>query len=232
MYNYVLLLIPILFNLKPILLLIEGISLNKNNSYLFNLLRIMTGERILNIIVIIVITSFIIKRLKSNKTMKDFIINSIFISYITILYLLVSYIYIEQFFVIPVSKPFIPETSLNLIPFANISTLLDSKSAFIQVIGNLFLLSPLSFFICYNDWHKTFKSTFYKMFLLVLFIESFQLLQSIINSMYYMTGRKSFDIDDIILNSLSIIIGLVAYNVLKKVILFIKSVKIVKKTDS
>ena len=101
---------------------------------------------------------------------------------------------------------------INLTPFNTIGgeflalTNGISMNVLFHLGGNTIAFIPLGFFIGYL-YEKTFTKTIFICFLISLFFESFQLL----------TNLGSFDIDDIILNVLSCIIGYLIYLQLKKI---------------
>lgn len=81
------------------------------------------------------------------------------------------------------------------------------KFAFINVLGNLILLAPLSFFIALL-WEK-FRSL--KNNVLFCFITSFS-----IEFLQFFTDMRTTDIDDLILNTLGAIVGFYIFKLLEK----------------
>lgn len=81
------------------------------------------------------------------------------------------------------------------------------KHAFINVLGNLILLAPLSFFIALL--RKKFRS--FKHNILFCFIVSFS-----IEFLQFFTDMRTTDIDDLILNTLGAIIGFYIFKLLEK----------------
>ena len=81
------------------------------------------------------------------------------------------------------------------------------KHAFINILGNLILLAPLSFFIALL-W-KRFRS--FKHNILFCFIISFT-----IEFLQFFTDMRTTDIDDLILNTIGSIIGFYIFKLLEK----------------
>lgn len=83
-----------------------------------------------------------------------------------------------------------------------------SMNIFLNVAGNTIVFIPLGFFIGYL-YEKTFIRTILICFLISLFFEFFQLL----------TNLGSFDIDDIILNVSSCVVGYFIYYIFYLIVL-------------
>ena len=104
--------------------------------------------------------------------------------------------------------------SVNLIPFQTINNYLGELGgplhtiAFYNLLGNIVLFIPFGFFIP-SIW-KSFNS-WWKMFIVAISLPVF------IEGTQYFIGR-SVDIDDIILNSFSILIG---YGIFMLIVLFV-----------
>ena len=79
------------------------------------------------------------------------------------------------------------------------------------------MLSPLAFFVHYYKWSKSYIKTFVALFGLITFIELFQLLQTYIYSMYTTAYVRACDIDDFILNSISVVIGIIIFEIYNKI---------------
>ena len=112
--------------------------------------------------------------------------------------------------------------AVNLIPvkgtIESISRLIqyDALYDFIPVVGNFVMLMPLGVF--YSIYVKNYKLRFLYVFLFSVSIEVMQLLIGLLINSYY----RSTDIDDVILNTAGGIIGILLFNLLKKIFLKLK----------
>lgn len=131
-------------------------------------------------------------------------------------------------FPIPIDKRLIQEEislgyytgRYNLIPFKTVMGLIKNSrwgmmTAIRNIAGNIVLLLPLGFLVPLI-WNRVsqFKKLIAVGLLSTLSIELIQVLLSVVIGYQY----KSFDVDDIILNSIGYIIGVIAY----KLIYFLK----------
>ncbi|MCO7177179.1 VanZ family protein [Sporolactobacillus kofuensis] len=111
------------------------------------------------------------------------------------------------------TRPFhFPFEVINFIPFHTIINDLVQFSAptVIQVLGNLFLLTPLCFFILLFKMASN-RKTVIIAFYFSLSIELLQLIKALIFSQYTWGLGRAADIDDVILNTLSAFIALLLY---------------------
>lgn len=73
----------------------------------------------------------------------------------------------------------------------------------LQVIGNILLLAPLSFFVAvFNQKYTYFWNNLFLMFLCTLGIEIAQLIMS-----FFYLGNRTFDVNDLLLNTTGSILG-------------------------
>ena len=104
---------------------------------------------------------------------------------------------------------------IQLIPFKTIldvlSTVETLSVTYIQIVGNIILLTPLSFILCYIKEFSARKTLLFTFFV-SLFIESYQLIISLITKI----PSHTFDIDDIILNIFGAVIVIVVSIFIKK----------------
>lgn len=100
------------------------------------------------------------------------------------------------------------EQGYNLIPFAHFSyDFRYQKSALISlIITNVIMLIPYGFLAPFALKKRGAVFCFLSGFVLIILIETVQLI----------TGRGTFDVDDIIYNSLGILIGFGLYKLLKR----------------
>jgi glycopeptide antibiotics resistance protein len=111
------------------------------------------------------------------------------------------------------TRPFhFPFEVINIIPFHTILSdlFISAEVTLIQVIGNLFMLMPLGFFILYFKMASQRKMIFLA-FCVSLIIELTQLLQAFIASQYAWGSDRACDIDDILLNTLSAFLAIGVY---------------------
>lgn len=177
-----------------------------------------------NLILLIAFILYIITRIliyKKTKTLnilREFFMFTFFIYFLGVLF----YAFFKYPF-IPSSSPIF--ISGNLIPFKGIyEIIVDNPNYFLfNVGGNLIMLYPLGIFIplLYNNKNNL-KDIFKLSLLSTLSIEIIQLLFNV----------GSFDIDDIILNTLGAVLGYLTYKLITKFInlKFIKNIQITNKT--
>ncbi|WEV43158.1 VanZ family protein [Lactobacillus sp. ESL0684] len=94
--------------------------------------------------------------------------------------------------------------------FINLKLSVLQTYMLLQLIGNLILLVPLSFFVAiFKEKYERILPNIGLMFLSSLSIESLQLLLS-----YFYLGNRTFDVNDLLLNTLGSILGFVAFKLL------------------
>lgn len=172
-----------------------------------------------NSILIFIIPIWILIRIFINIKNKNFSFKREFILIILFIYILLL-----------ISKTFFPFTirsenywnrrTINLTPAIETIKMFNDafsggrnymiKFAFINVLGNLILLAPLSFFIALL-W-KRFRS--FKNNVLFCFIISFS-----IEFLQFFTDMRTTDIDDLILNTIGAIIGFYIFKLFEKLYL-------------
>lgn len=202
--------------LLPVLYLLYGVSLALqfgNNADLIN----TTANSCLLFIATIILT-----KMAKLKNWLDFIWFCVFILYIFILLHLVAYISIGDFVNSTYTGNFhIQKEMINLIPFTTIENTftqtLPTMPTIIQIIGNVLLLSPLSFFLLYFKITKSGWKALLVVFLTSCGIELLQFVQTTMITGFEsmsLPPDRSTDVDDIILNTLSGLIGvLLAYSI-------------------
>ncbi|MCA0984273.1 VanZ family protein [Halobacillus yeomjeoni] len=154
-----------------------------------------------------------------------YLIFILFILYIFVLYQYVLYLSVEFFNMNNYHGDFgLTEENLNLIPFASILGTLNDHlfvlPKYVQLLGNLLLLTPFAFALLHLRIVQSSKKVVISLFITTLFIESAQLIQT-----YTLTGftqragvGRATDVDDIILNTLSAVIGVGIYRLYSLVI--------------
>lgn len=152
------------------------------------------------IIAFLVIIGFQIKNQKIN-WIKDFII-ILFLSYLWVL-IDVTLFLIPLFS--PESQPY--QLGLGKQIFINLQFNILTNYLPLQLIGNLLLLAPFSFFTAIFSYKfSDFKYNILLMFLSSLSIETMQLAFS-----FFYLGNRTFDINDLLLNTIGSVIGYVFY---------------------
>ncbi|EEJ71602.1 VanZ family protein [Lactobacillus ultunensis] len=77
----------------------------------------------------------------------------------------------------------------------------------LQVIGNILLLAPLSFFMAvFKQKYTYFWNNLFLMFLCTLSIETAQLIMS-----FFYLGNRTFDVNDLLLNTTGSILGFIFF---------------------
>lgn len=200
--------------LLPVLYLLYGVSLALQFGNNADLINTITNSCIL------LLTTLILTKLAKLKNWIDFIWFCVFILYIFVLLHLVAYISIGDFVNSTYTGNFhIQKEMINLIPFTTIENIfqqtLPTMPTIIQIIGNVLLLCPLSFFLLYFKITSTAGKTILVIFLTSCGIELLQFAQTTMITgveSISLPPNRSTDVDDIILNTLSGLIGvLLAY---------------------
>ncbi|EHW9791610.1 TPA: VanZ family protein [Listeria innocua] len=200
--------------LLPVLYLIYGVSLALQFGNNADLINSITNSCIL------LLTTLILTKMAKLKNWIDFIWFCVFILYIFVLLHLVAYISIGDFVNSTYTGNFhIQKEMINLIPFTTIENTfqqtLPTMPTIIQIIGNVLLLCPLSFFLLYFKITSTAGKTILVIFLTSCGIELLQFAQTTMITGFEsisLPPNRSTDVDDIILNTLSGLIGvLLAY---------------------
>ncbi|WP_238537737.1 VanZ family protein [Sporolactobacillus vineae] len=107
-----------------------------------------------------------------------------------------------------------PWEAVNLLP---LRTIIDtfaspvSLATYIQIFGNLFMFSPLCFFLLF--FGRSLKRSLISIFFCSISIELIQLLYNIISSKYVYGAERATDFDDILLNSFGALFGALIYKI-------------------
>lgn len=216
--KYILLLVPFILSSMRFITYQIDCYIHAGSWNLLYLQKQIVIESTANVLIETIIVLFILKFINI-KTRKDFFTSLTFILYICFLYKLTIY---NMAISTMVSKNAINTFKINtdivdLIPFKNIAVAFNARVFFIQVFGNLVMLSPLAFFISYYNTDIKLKKLILWIFIITCAIESYQLLQGSILSMYdHKTTLKVFDIDDIMLNTAGGFIGIFIYRIYLK----------------
>lgn len=160
---------------------------------------------------------FIIWKAKLRNTV-DVVWLATFILYLFILHHLVTYISAGDILRSTYTGGFhIQQEMVNLVPFTTIENTvhqtLPTMPTIIQLLGNVLLLAPLTFFLLYFQITKRIGMTLLIALLVSTGIELVQFLQTTIITGFSgitLPENRSTDIDDIILNTLSGLLGILA----------------------
>ncbi|CAM2363713.1 VanZ family protein [Listeria seeligeri] len=202
--------------LLPVLYLLYGVSLALQFGNNADLINTIANSCLL------FIATIILTKMAKLKNWLDFIWFCVFILYIFILLHLVAYISIGDFVNSTYTGNFhVQKEMINLIPFTTIENTitqtLPTMPTIIQIIGNVLLLSPLSFFLLYFKITKSGWKALLVVFLTSCGIELLQFVQTTMITGFEsmsLPPDRSTDVDDIILNTLSGLIGvLLAYSI-------------------
>ncbi|WP_301108128.1 VanZ family protein [Sporosarcina sp.] len=147
-----------------------------------------------------------------------------FVLYLFVLHRFVTIIYIPYYFTQEyIGNPYINFDRINLIPFKTIYNdlfgTIVAPVTVMQTFGNLFLLLPLAFSLLVLQIVTKKRKVAIIVFFTTLFIETFQLVENLIESGYLYSegGGRAVDIDDLILNTLGGIIGIFLFIFYQKV---------------
>ncbi|MBC1483341.1 VanZ family protein [Listeria sp. FSL L7-1485] len=196
--------------LLPVLYLLYGVSLALQFGNNADLINTIANSCLL------FIATIILAKMAKLKNWLDFIWFCVFILYIFILLHLVAYISIGDFVNSIYTGNFhIQKEMINLIPFTTIENTftqtLPTMPTIIQIIGNVLLLSPLSFFLLYFKITNSGWKALMVVFLTSCGIELLQFIQTTMITGFEgisLPPDRSTDVDDIILNTLSGLIGI------------------------
>lgn len=150
------------------------------------------------------------------KNWVEYTIFLIFIFYLYVLHTLVTYIPIEYFTTADYIGHFhVLYERMNLIPFYTIWQLISrtiySPAYALQIIGNLILLTPFAFASLTLHIIPTPRKTIFVLCLVSIGIELEQFIETFVVSAFNYGEGRGTDIDDILLNTLGIIIGVGLY---------------------
>ncbi|MBF2509702.1 VanZ family protein [Listeria welshimeri] len=200
--------------LLPVLYLLYGVSLALQFGDNADLINTIANSCLL------FIATLILTKMAKLKNWLDFIWFSVFILYIFVLLHLVAYISIGDFVNSTYTGNFhIQKEMINLIPFTTIENTfkqtLPTMPTIIQILGNILLLCPLSFFLLYFKITNSGWKALLVVFLTSCGIELLQFAQTTMITGFdsmALPPERSTDVDDIILNTCSGLIGvLLAY---------------------
>ncbi|MGP7819742.1 VanZ family protein [Niallia sp. 01092] len=220
--------------------ILVAISIIYLSYYLFTSFRygytlILIIESLINLIIVLIFANYLTKRIYISKSYQ-LILYTIFIFYLFLLQSLVAHVNLINFAIMKYTGHhhimvdrinFIPfHTILNALTIDNIKDFFYDQSftinlsilavsPMLQIIGNILMIVPLSFFLLTLGISKYKIKTIYFIFIFSIGIELFQLINSYIESgLQYGEGR-GIDVDDIILNTIGATIGVLIFWVFK-----------------
>lgn len=152
-----------------------------------------------------IIISCVTKQARSKK-----ILISLFIVYITAVVSITIFPIIIDLDLMPIN-----DSSIILVPFSTITNLLENATLWtivLQIIGNIIMTIPYGIFIPFMVKRKRWYNYLVYTLIFPLAIELTQLIICVSTNSFY----RTVDIDDVILNSIGIIIGYGIYKILPK----------------
>jgi glycopeptide antibiotics resistance protein len=202
MKKYILLGVPLMFYGEGLLFYFSNL-----HQYLFIILQVL-----LNIAIITGCMIFLLKRSRLQNVF-DWIIGICFSVYFCILYHnTVQFLFFFDNVHYSLKNLKYIVHSVNLLPIKGILEVLhNNPSPLFQIVGNAFMLTPFAFALLYFKWAKCNKQAIWYSFLCTVGIEFVQFLQSILGSMFDIGMGRSSDIDDVILNTIGAVVGVVCY---------------------
>ncbi|WP_156290990.1 VanZ family protein [Oceanobacillus salinisoli] len=158
----------------------------------------------------------------------DFLILCGFTLYLFVLHQYVSFISVGFYFTSEyIGDHHIQFERLNLIPFKTIWHVITLPVfvpvQIIQVLGNLFLLTPFAFALLALCITKSIKKTVFITMFISIGIEIYQFLHNFILSGYRFGEGRAVDIDDVILNTLGGLMGVLFYKLYRRILLFLNN---------
>lgn len=179
--------------------------------YTINNPLVLTLEIIVNVAFVFLLSLWLSKKANINSVI-EYGIFILFILYLFVLHQYVSYINLQLYFLMDyVGHHHILFDRLNLYPFhtilESVSSSVQSQAEYIQLAGNLFLLTPFAFALLALQISKTAKTAVLTLLLVSIGIEVYQFIESFINSGFKYGEGRATDIDDVILNTSGAIIG-------------------------
>ncbi|KYG32922.1 VanZ family protein [Bacillus gaemokensis] len=214
---------------KYMLLIIPLILLGQDLFPYFNFQ--LELQIILNMIIILILLATLLKR-TTLQNIPDWVIGACLSLYLCFLYMRTVKI---SLFYSPMNltaedirRMF--AFSVNLIPSKGIIDILQNHpSALYQILGNAFMLTPLTFVMLYFKWVKSIKQAIWYSFLCTVGIELVQFLQTCTVFLFSIGESRGTDIDDIILNTMGAVVGAGCYILWSKIEKFFG--KKTRKTD-
>lgn len=202
---------------KYVLLIIPLILLGRDLFPYFNFQ--LELQIILNMIIILILLATLLKH-TTIQNIPDWIIGACFSLYLCFLYMRTVKI---SFFYSPINLTaddirgmFV--FSVNLIPIKGIIDILQNHPfALYQILGNTFMLTPLTFVMLYFKWIKNIKQAIWYSFLCTVGIELVQFLQTCTVLLFSIGESRGTDIDDVILNTMGAVVGAGCYTLWSKI---------------
>ncbi|WP_160910168.1 VanZ family protein [Pontibacillus yanchengensis] len=172
-----------------------------------------------NWLVILLISLWLCSKVRLDNFFK-YIVLAIFTLHLFVLHQYVLYFNIDWYFTSTYNGEHQMTANLSLVPFHTIikafTTPVFVPVYFVQIIGNLLLLTPFAFSLRYlSIANSNFKAVL-AMFFTSLGIEVTQLFQTYLSSGYEHFQGRATDIDDLMLNTVGAVIGVLIYKIFMK----------------
>lgn len=170
-------------------------------------------EEIINLIIVLTCLFFLLKH-TIFRNVFDWIIGICFTLYFCLLYYRTIYFrgFIFENYHYSTESLVTLFHTVNLIPIQSIIIQLSyHPSALYQIFGNTIMLTPFVFAMLYFKWVRSYWRVIWYSFICTVGIEFIQFLQNLFHNLFVIGLRRSVDIDDIILNTISAVIGIGCY---------------------
>ncbi|MDQ0859392.1 VanZ family protein [Bacillus sp. V2I10] len=197
---------------------------NYNNSIFEGAKLLEYLNLVVNFSVVLILCVWLISKSRVENVL-DLVILSGFILYLFVLHSYVSLVNVSYYFTQEyVGDSYISMQQINLIPFKTIfNNLLGTVVApvtIIQTAGNFLLLLPLSFALLALKIVASKYKVAQTILVISLLIETFQLFLnfSVSGYLYSEGGHRAIDIDDVILNTVGGLVGIIVFIIYKKVV--------------
>ncbi len=169
-------------------------------------------DLIINLSMVTLLFFWLLKK-ENNEGKWGSVLEGVFLCYLIFVHIMVTWLYIDQYFTRFQFN--ISLHQINLIPFktlGNVYAITELPRVYWkQFIGNLLLLTPLGYFVLRLRIVKGAWEALIFVFLFTVGIECIQFIKSI-----FISGGRSTDIDDVLLNTLGGLLGIAAYYIIQK----------------
>lgn len=191
-------------------------------------------EVIINL-TIVVISLFFLLKLTSFNNLYDWVIGVCFSIYYCVLYEKtidlkgVLLAFNKDYLYVSFENVHMAFNMVNLIPIKGVISVISNNiselNVLYQIIGNTLMLTPLAFAMLYFKWTKSYKKAFLISIICTLGIEFIQFLLNVYYIVFEIGMNRSVDIDDVFLNTIGAVIGIVFYDLWGKIKSFMKRKK-------
>jgi len=168
---------------------------------------------IVNLFIVVGLFYWFMRRTETTGVLEN-VLASAFFCYLFVVHNMVTWVFVDQY--LTRFQFNIAFYNINLTPFETIGNVYAitelPRVYWKQFIGNLFLLTPLGYFVLRLRIVKSVWKAALFVFLFTVGIECVQFIKSI-----FILGGRSTDIDDVILNTVGGLIGIAGHELLGKI---------------